>query len=54
MAEVIFLWFGIAAILLGKDMWDRGNDQNGFVVMILGAAGIVYYIVSVFATLPAP
>lgn len=53
MPEIIFLWFGIASILIGKDMWDRGNDQNGVVVMILGIAGIVYYIVSVF-TLPAP
>lgn len=52
MAEIIFLWFGIAAILLGKDMLDR-NNPNGIVVMILGIAGIAYYIVSVF-TLPSP
>lgn len=51
MIEVIFIWFGIVSILLGKDAWDRGNDQTAVVVMVLGAAAIVYYLVSVL-TLP--
>lgn len=53
MAEMIFLWFGVAAILMGKDMLDR-NNANGVVVMILGIAGLAYYVVSVFITLPSP
>jgi len=51
MYEVIFLWFGIVSIIFGEDLLTRGKDI-GIVPIILGAAGIIFYIVSVFITLP--